>query len=197
MNGACGIAAASHIFATAATVACREENGWVVRVREGTSDGGKSIQLWFASLPKTVGAVRRGVFDPLNYSGTLHQTPTPIFPLHPPNKLKPRRLPTRDKTCHQVWQPDHHRLSCLPLEPLISLKICPFREPIGQMSKIQLGQPSRHPPYTPEPGGAVLGYSQTSHARCGYEYHQMRQPGLDRYQPLASDLYGGEGGPTT
>lgn len=81
----------------------------------------QSDARWPASLPKTVGAARRGVFHPLNYSGTLHQTPTPIFPpsipLHPPNKLKPRRLPTRDKTCRRVWQPDHHRLSCSPPLP--------------------------------------------------------------------------------
>lgn len=97
-----------------------------------------SIQLdarWPASLPKTVGAVRRGVFYPLNYSGTLHQTPT-IFPPSIPKQAQA-------KTPSHEGQDLPSSLATGPpssiLLPSFTTKDVPFREPIGQIFKIQRG----------------------------------------------------------
>lgn len=167
-------------------------------VRErGTSDEGMSIQLdtrWPASLPKTVGAVRRGVFHPLNYSGTLHQTPTIFPPSIPQTSSSQDAFPRGTRPAIQSG----NRTTIAYLAPLLYHQRCPI--PRADRTDLQdptRTQPSRHPPYAPESGGGALCYSQTSYARCGYEYHQMRQSGLDRYQLLASDLHGGEEGPTT
>lgn len=163
---------------------------------EQAMEGCHSVDArWPASLPKTVGAARRGVYHPLNYSGTLHQTPTPIFPPSIPQTSSSQDAFPRGTRPAIV---SGKRTTIAYLAPLLYHRRCPI--PTADRTDLQgptRTQPLRHPPYAPESGGGALCYSQTSHARCGYEYRQMRQSGLDRYQLLASDLHGGEEGPTS
>lgn len=155
----------------------------------------QSDARWPASLPKTVGAARRGVFHPLNYSGTLLKTPTPISPPSIPQTSSSQDAFPRGTRPAIV---SGNRTTIAYLAALLYQRRCPI--PTADRTDLQgptRTQPLCHPPYAPESGGGALCYSQTSHARCGYEYRQMRQSGLDRYQLLASDLHGGEEGPTS
>lgn len=171
----------------------------VVRERERNKRWRDVIQSdarWPASLPKTVGAARRGVFHPLNYSGTLLKAPTPTYlpPSIPQTSSSQDAFPRGTRPAIVSG----NRTTIAYLAALLYQRRCPI--PTADRTDLQgptRTQPLCHPPYAPESGGGALCYSQTSHARCGYEYRQMRQSGLDRYQRLASDLHGGEEGPTS